>query len=141
MTSWRLALRRRRDARRRTAHARRTGKAVRALIDAADSANAARIAALLSDRSTLTIDAGAHPAEPSTAPLPGPMATAVELLKLLDTFPDRTLIEREVNGTAGIVVRSRDRVVGVISVALRGSAITQLWAVTNPDKLAHWNRS
>ena len=139
MTSWRLILRRRRDPRRRTAHARRTDKAVRALIDAADSASASRIAALLGEYATLTIDAGARTATSSVAPVPGPVATALELLCLLDTFPDRTLVQREVNGAAGIVVRSRDRVVGVFSIAMRAGRITQIWAVINPDKLAHWN--
>ncbi len=139
MTSWRLILCRRRDARRRRVHARRTDKAVRALVGAAYSANAVRIAGLLNDRATLTIDAGAPAATPSMPRVPGAAATALELLALLDTFPDRTLVQCEVNGTAGIVVRSHDRVVGVVSIAMRGSTIAQLWAVTNPDKLEHWN--
>ena len=141
MTSWRIVLRQCRDARRRAARARRTETAVRALIDASGSANAARIAALLSDSATLTVDAGTHAATPSIPPVRGPVATAQELLALFETFPDRMLIVREVNGTAGIVVQSHDRVVGIVSIAMRGSRITQIWAVTNPDKLAHWNRS
>ena len=51
------------------------------------------------------------------------------------------LVTHEVNGAPGIVVRSHDRVVGVVSIAMGASTITQIWAVTNPDKLAHWNRS
>lgn len=140
MTSWRLILRRRRDARRRTVHNRRAAGAVRALIDAADAASAPRIAGLLSESATLTIDAGAH-TPTSAAPVPGAAATALELLSLLDGFPDRMLVQHEVNGAAGIVIRSHDRVVGVISVALRRSTVTQIWVVANPDKLAHWNRT
>lgn len=112
---------------------------MRALIDAAGAVSAARIASLLSESATLTIDSGAPVATPSVRPVSGPVATALELLALLDTFPDRMLIEHEVNGTAGIIVRSHDRVVGVISVAMGASRVTQLWAVTNPDKLEHWN--
>jgi RNA polymerase sigma-70 factor (ECF subfamily) len=68
------------------------------------------------------------------------VATALELLALLDTFPARVLAEHDVNGAAGIVVRSNDRVVAVISVGVRAAKVSQLWAVTNPDKLRHWNR-
>jgi RNA polymerase sigma-70 factor (ECF subfamily) len=141
MTSWRLILRRRRDARRSTAQGRRTEEAVRALIDAIDAASASRIAALLGETATLTVDAGAHSVNSSVPPAPGPVATALELLSLLDAFPDWALGPQEVNGTAGIVIRSRGRVVGIISIAMRAGRITQIWAVVNPDKLAHWNRT
>lgn len=88
----------------------------------------------------MTIDARAQYATPP-ASVPGPATTAQELLSLLDTFPDRTLVQHDVNGAAGIVVRSRDQVVGIISVEMRADLITQIWAVVNPDKLAHWNRN
>ena len=115
-------------------------KAVRALIDAADAASASRIAALLSARRDA--DHRCRRARPRLIGRRRPVAaaTALELLSLLDTFPDRMLVQHEVNGAAGIVIRSHDRVVGVISIAMRASTITQIWAVVNPDKLAHWNR-
>jgi RNA polymerase sigma-70 factor (ECF subfamily) len=111
---------------------------VHALIDACRRGNASEVADLLSDRSALIVDSG-HSPQPA-APLAGSVATALELLALLDTFPARVLAEHDVNGAAGIVVRSNDRVVAVISVGVRAAKVSQLWAVTNPDKLRHWNR-
>jgi len=142
MRSWRLMLRSRWGARRRAEHARRTNRAVRALVDAARSADASGIAALLSENATLVIDAGSHAiGEASSGRASGAMAAARQLLSLLDSFPDRRLIQHEINGAAGIVVRSNGRVVGVIAVAMRGSGITHVWVIANPDKLAHWGRT
>jgi RNA polymerase sigma-70 factor (ECF subfamily) len=141
MTSWRLILRRRWGARRRTEHAQRTEEAVRALMDAADSANAPGIAALLSENAILTIDAGSHAIGGAPSPLAsGPVAAARQLLSLLDSFADRRLAQHDINGAAGILVRSDERVVGVIAVDMRANGITHVWAIVNPDKLAHWNR-
>jgi RNA polymerase sigma-70 factor (ECF subfamily) len=49
------------------------------------------------------------------------------------------LTEHEVNALPGIVMRVDGRVVGVISLGLRGRAISAIWVVLNPDKLTHWN--
>jgi RNA polymerase sigma-70 factor (ECF subfamily) len=135
-------MQRRWGVRRRTEHARRTDKAVRALVEAADSADPSRIAALLSENATLTIDAGSHAigGDP-TRPAFGCVAAARQLLSLLESFPDRTLAQHNINGAAGILVRSDERVVAVVVVATRASAITHVWAIVNPDKLAHWNRT
>lgn len=142
MTSWRRLLPRRWAARRRTDRTRRTDDAVRALRDAADSADAQGIAALLSKTATLTTDAGASALlGASSAPAAGPVVVAHALLSLLDSFPGRTLALHDVNGAAGLLVRSEGRVVGIIAVALRAHLVTHIWAIVNPDKLAHWNRT
>ena len=47
--------------------------------------------------------------------------------------------EHEVNGQTGLVLRRGGRVIGIVSVNVRGGLVTDLWIVLNPDKLKHWN--
>jgi RNA polymerase sigma-70 factor (ECF subfamily) len=110
-------------------------------MDAADSADASAIAALLGEGATLTVDAGAHAAWGASTPTVCGPTTAVQLLSVLDSIPDRTLTLTDINGDAGILIHSDGRVAGVIAVEVRAHVIAHVWAIVNPDKLAHWNRT
>ena len=142
MTSWRLVLRRRRDARRRTVTRRARRRPSEPSSMRCGSASAARIAHLLSarrDTDHRRRRACRRPPRHRSLGDGGDRPGAA--VRSSTPFPTRMLVKHEVNGAPGIVVRSHDRVVGVVSIAMGRARSPSIWAVTNPDKLAHWNRT
>jgi RNA polymerase sigma-70 factor (ECF subfamily) len=112
--------------------------AVDALIDAWSEPDARRVAALLTRRAILTIDTGGVvPGLAGTRM--GRTAVASALLGLSRAHPHSALERREANSAPVIAIRSGGRIVAVVLLSKRGGAIDELWAVVNPDKLAHWN--
>ncbi|GAA2011216.1 hypothetical protein [Microbacterium ulmi] len=139
MTSWRPFEWLRRFGAHAASSASRDRRVVEALVDAWGKADAAFPAELLRPDVVLAVDSGgASPVAPAT--VHGAEAAAQELRDLRDAFPRATLATREVNGAPGVVLRADGRVVGVVAVSVRGSAIEGMWAVVNPVKLEHWNR-
>lgn len=111
---------------------------VDALIAAWDSSSTHRLARVLARDAALTIDTGGRGSGPAGT-VTGRTAVIAALLRLRDAHPQPVLARREVNGAAGVVMRSRERVVAVVCLSLGGRAIEELWAVVNPEKLEHWN--
>jgi RNA polymerase sigma-70 factor (ECF subfamily) len=102
--------------------------------------DAKQVIAALNRRVVLTIDSGCE--TPGLAGVvTGRADVAAALLRLTETWGPTSIEPAEVNGGPGIVLRSRERIVGVIAVAVGGGRVDQLWAVLNPDKLTHWNAS
>ncbi|MDL9980064.1 hypothetical protein [Microbacterium candidum] len=97
------------------------------------------LVALLHRRSSLTIDSDS--AMSATTPTDGAPAVAVALIELRDAYPGSKLALAEINTTPGVVIRIERRVVGVVVVMARGRKVRQMWAIVNPEKLAHWNRA
>lgn len=139
MTSW--SARRRQHLRPgRGSHASSPAAITEALRRAWDQPNAKQVIAALNRRVTLTIDSGCE--TPGLAGVvTGRADVAAALLRLTETSRPTSMEPAEVNGGPGIVLRSRERVVGVIAVAVQAGRVDQLWAVLNPDKLSHWNAS
>lgn len=117
---------------------RRAGGLVAALMTAWDRAEVAEVGALLHRHVTLTVDSGAAS---EFASVVGPPAVASALVDLRGWFDGSTLSLGEVNARPGIVIRSGDRVVGIVAVAQQRTKIAALWAILNADKLSHWNRA
>ncbi|NNC12010.1 hypothetical protein HII28_08965 [Planctomonas sp. JC2975] len=94
---------------------------------------------VLHPRATLTVDGGGTMVD--VPPATGSLAVASALLAVRDELPGSTLALGEVNATPGIVIRSHDRVVGIVAVSAQGPRVKSLWAVLNEAKLTHWNRN
>lgn len=86
----------------------------------------------------LTIDSGGAASLPAGI-VTGRAGSAELLGDLLGRFDDPQDERTEVNGSPGILIRSRGRVVAVIVASARRRLITELWVIANPEKLQHWN--
>ncbi len=111
---------------------------VDALIAAWDSSSTQRLSRVLTRGAALTIDTGGRGSDP-TGTVTGRTAVVTALLRLRDAHPHPVFARGEVNGAAGVVVHSQERVVAVICLSIGDHAIEELWAVVNPEKLTHWN--
>ena len=69
-------------------------------------------------------------------PVRGPVQVARCLTGLLR--PGMALTVEAVNGQPGVVLRSVDRVVAVMSLKVTGPKVSTVWIVLNPEKLRHW---
>jgi len=69
-------------------------------------------------------------------PVGGADAVARRVIDLVQ--PDTSLTIEAVNGEPGVVLRSADAVLAVVSLKVVGSKIGAVWIVLNPDKLRHW---
>ncbi|MFC8682581.1 hypothetical protein ACFT30_13765 [Microbacterium ureisolvens] len=112
------------------------GRAVGELAAAARAGDAAGVAQLLRPGVVLTVDGGGVVAAPDAA-VEGVTPVASFLVDLL-TQPRAAVRVESVNGVPGIVVCRDGRVVGVLSVRVRGRRILEAWLVANPDKLTRW---
>jgi len=72
-------------------------------------------------------------------PLHGSDKVARFLLGVFHKQPTTDLIECDVNGHPGVVIRAGDRVVGVCSFEVINTKIKTIWYVANPDKLNLWS--
>ena len=111
-------------------------RAARALIAA--TADAAALGRVLHPDVCVTVDAGGQVPAPD-APLRGRSDVGRYLLAVLGGDDVDAVVE-SVNGMPGIVLRRDDVVVGVLVLEVRASRVCEAWLVTNPDKLASWNR-
>ncbi|WP_129662923.1 RNA polymerase sigma factor SigJ [Phytoactinopolyspora endophytica] len=95
------------------------------------------LVSLLDPDATAIADGGGLPGA-ARRPIHGSMQVARNLVSAAGRAPDRTILERTVNGQPGLVVQ-HDGVIGiVIAFDLAGDRIKHIWAVTNPDKLRPW---
>ncbi|GAA1124185.1 hypothetical protein GCM10009630_22650 [Kribbella jejuensis] len=93
------------------------------------------IRSLLAAEVTAVSDGGGRvPAE--LEPVHGPVQVARCLTDLLR--PEMALTVEAVNGQPGVVLRSVDRVVAVLSLKVTGRKVSTVWIVLNPDKLRYW---
>src|SRR5919201_1801184 len=59
------------------------------------------------------------------------------VMRFFGTASGTTLIARDVNGEPGIVALREGQVAAVIALSVRGGAVTRVYAVADPRKLAH----
>lgn len=133
MTSWQRLLRLRRPAARDAAAA--SPRVVDALITGLRGETS--LEQLLARNVRLTIDSGGAASLPAGV-VTGRAPAAEALRDLLGRFAEWQPAPAAVNGSPGIVIASRGRVVGVLAMSVRRGHVAQLWVVVNPDKLAHW---
>ena len=71
-------------------------------------------------------------------PIEGGEEVARACVDLATRSPDLTVVERTVNGQAGLVAQRDGVTVAVLAFDIAGDRITHLWAVLNPEKLRSW---
>ncbi|MFF0267501.1 hypothetical protein [Kribbella sp. NPDC004536] len=97
--------------------------------------SSAAIRSLLAAEVTAVSDGGGQVAA-AMEPVHGPVQVARCLSELLQ--PELALTVEAVNGEPGVVLRSVERVVAVMSLKVTGPKVSTVWIVLNPDKLRHW---
>lgn len=109
---------------------------VDALRLACDALDAPAVAALIAGDAFLVEDAGGAVAA-EAAPVHGSLDVSRVLLEAIGR---RELVGAEVNGTPGLLVRERGRVVAVACITIRDDLVSEMWLTLNPAKLGGWNR-
>jgi RNA polymerase sigma-70 factor (ECF subfamily) len=74
----------------------------------------------------------------ASRPIEGGEQVARFLVDVAGRVPNRTLLERTVNGQPGLVAQQDGVTVVVYAFEVAGGRITHIWAVLNPDKLRPW---
>ncbi|MFF1574654.1 hypothetical protein ACFVWR_18085 [Leifsonia sp. NPDC058292] len=119
------------------AYARSIG-AVRAIQGAFDSGDVGRLVSRLHEDAQLVVDTGGRVAGPESAC--GRASVLHSLGRVLGDPDVAATTAHSVNGSAGLALRDADdRVVGIITIAVRRRLVRRIWIVLNPDKLRRWN--
>jgi RNA polymerase sigma factor (sigma-70 family) len=93
---------------------------------------------LLDPHATITTDGGGLvPAV--LQPIEGGERIAHAFVDFVRRTHDLTIIERTINGQAGLIARRDECTVAVLAVSIAGARIKDIWIVLNPEKLRSWN--
>jgi RNA polymerase sigma factor (sigma-70 family) len=129
--------RRIRAARPPTTSTARQAAIVRDFSDAWRTSDIAALIALLDPDATITADGGGL-ATAALHPIDGAEQIARYLTDLVARTPALTILERTVNGQAGLIAQHDGATVTVFAFDLTGDHVTHIWAMRNPDKLRPW---
>ncbi|MEU1285031.1 RNA polymerase sigma factor SigJ [Kitasatospora sp. NPDC005856] len=110
---------------------------VRRFKEAWEARDIAALVALLAPDATMTADGGGL-AGAALRPVRGSERIAQYLIHIADKAPGLVLLERTVNGRAGLVAQHGGRTATVAAFELAEGRITRIWAVRNPEKLRPW---
>ena len=116
-----------------------TGQAsiVRAFKQAWEARDIDALIGLLDPSATATADTGGL-----AIALPGPIEGSEQIaracLDVAKIAPDMTILERTVNGQAGLVAQQDGVTVTVFAFEVAGDRIKHIWAIRNPEKLRPW---
>ncbi|MFD7905511.1 RNA polymerase sigma factor SigJ [Kitasatospora sp. NPDC059747] len=116
-----------------------TGQAdtVRRLKKAWENKDVAALVAVLDPAAVMTADGGGLVGT-VLRPVEGGALIAQYMLAIADKAPGMELLERSVNGAAGLVARRDGVVMTVASFDVADGRVTRIWAVRNPEKLGPW---
>jgi RNA polymerase sigma-70 factor (ECF subfamily) len=94
----------------------------------------------LLDPNAIAIADGGGRVRAGLEPVRSAQAIAKLILEVRERYPDVTVTTTNVNGQTGIIARSSDQTLAVISLAVtnRGT-IQRMWVVRNPEKLRSWH--
>ncbi|MFD9330695.1 RNA polymerase sigma factor SigJ [Streptomyces sp. NPDC060065] len=132
------------SARRRLAHRRPGGstaqghrQVVSAFREACETGDLDALVALL-DPDVESRNDGGGKVRAALRPVVGRDKVARFVLGLMRREPEMELVEDDVNGTPGMSVRIAGTTFAVLALDVHDGLITDLWLVTNPDKLHAW---
>ena len=108
------------------------------LLNGCQAADQTAVAATLDSGITVVVDSGGHVGD-AHPPAHGRDDASRLLLLMFSGAPDMSVTEQSVNGHSGLIFSHGDRVIGVLSANIVVDKIHDIWIVTNPDKLRHWN--
>ncbi|NQX29318.1 RNA polymerase sigma factor SigJ [Microbacteriaceae bacterium VKM Ac-2854] len=104
--------------------------------DAATSGDVAALIALMAPDAVLTTDSGGK-ASAARRPILGPENIARFLLGLAEKYPNFVGEAAELNGRVAMLFRDAGEVIATIQFDTADGLVTDLFAMRNPDKLAH----
>jgi len=93
---------------------------------------------LLDPDAVMTADGGGLVAA-SVRPIEGREKLARYFFGIVGKVSDVTILERNVNGQPGLVVRRDGVTVSVLAFTVTNNQITHIWAMRNPEKLRSWS--
>lgn len=113
-------------------------RAVHSLRMAAERGDAQRLASFLDPRVSIVVDSG--DAEHPTIRVVNGVRDAIALLVHgMGARPGRVVVERSVNGQAGLVLSSDDEAEAAIAVDFTGRLVSMMWIRLQPRMQRHWN--
>lgn len=113
-------------------------RAVRNLRHALEDGDAGRLESLLEPTVAVVVDDGR--AEGRSMKVIGGRYDAITLLLLgMRAQPGRRLLERSVNGQAGLFLTRDDGTAATISIDFSGRLVSVMWIRLHPLMLRHWN--
>jgi RNA polymerase sigma factor (sigma-70 family) len=92
----------------------------------------------LLDRDATVVADGGGLAGGGTQPIQGREQIARACVDLADRAPGLTILERRVNGQAGLITQHEGVTAAVLAFDVTRDRITHIWAVLNPEKLRPW---
>jgi len=107
------------------------------LAGALDKADADGIRRVLRPAVVTLVDGGGR----ADVPLLAQHGIEAALIALCEAVDGGRAERASINGSPGIVVRDRGRVIATICAGARGEKLVELWIIRNPEKLQHWNRA
>lgn len=110
---------------------------VRRLRLAWEAGDVAALIGLLDPDVVMVADGGGV-AGAALRPVRGAAAVARYIIGIAEHTEELTLVEREVNGRAGLVAERAGAPATVAAFEVSGGRIVRAWAVRNPDKLRLW---
>jgi hypothetical protein len=113
-------------------------RAVRNLRLALEDGDAARLESLLGPAVAVVVDDG-HDEQHSIKVVDGQYDAVALLLLGMRRQPGRRILERSVNGQAGLFLRQGDETTATISIDFTGRLVSVVWIRLRPLMLRHWN--
>lgn len=115
-------------------------RAVRRFRVAAESGDPTQLAPLLAPGIAVVVDAGEDLTEPTIRVVTGLDDAVALLLHGMAVRPGLRVLERSVNGQAGLILARYDEVGAAMTLDFTGRLISVIWIRLRPENLRHWNR-
>ncbi|MFD5267569.1 RNA polymerase sigma factor SigJ [Streptomyces sp. NPDC058335] len=118
-----------------------TGRAevVRHVKEAWESKDIAALVGLLDPAAVMTADGGGMVGT-VLRPVEGGARIAAYMVAIADRAPGLELLERSVNGVAGLVAQRAGVVMTVAAFDVSDGRVSRIWVIRNPEKLRPWTR-
>ncbi|UOE44281.1 hypothetical protein [Agromyces larvae] len=114
-------------------------RAVRAFRVAAEAGDVGRLEAAL-DPDVRVVVESREPGRSRARVVQGTRDAITVLVHGMAARADRRIVERSVNGQAGLLVTQAGEATALISVDFTGALVSVVWIRVHPDVLRHWNR-
>lgn len=115
-------------------------RAVRRFRLAAQSGDPTQLAPLLAPGIAVVVDAGENLTEPTIRVVTGLDDAVALLLHGMAAQSGLRVLERSVNGQAGLILTQYDQAGAAMTVDFTGRLINVIWIRLQPERLRHWNR-
>lgn len=114
-------------------------RAVRSFGTAAASGDSARLAPLLDPAIAVVVGSGDED-HPTIRVVDGVYDAVALLLHGFAAKPGLRIVERSVNGQAGLILTRDDEPSATVTVDFSGRLVSMVWIRLEPEQPRHWNR-